>query len=133
LAGIEIETTHLIPVGSIVDASINARLGFILRDRVLFYGEAGIGTDAVGGFGGYTTGFALWEGGVQVGYNVGLGNFVIGAEVETYYPITGSSIVGANLNARLGATLGNLLAYGEAGVGTYIGAPIWTAGGGCHG
>ena len=42
LAGIEVETGNTI--ATLTDASLNARLGFIARDRILLYAEAGIGT-----------------------------------------------------------------------------------------
>ena len=42
LAGIEVETGNMI--ATLTDASLNARLGFIARDRILLYAEAGIGT-----------------------------------------------------------------------------------------
>jgi opacity protein-like surface antigen len=203
LAGLEVETAHPFLVGlPYVNAFLNARLGMIAGDRVLLYGEAGIGTFLIGpgpgmfsagggveiavtnamsvfgeinrlffiaggliptgystfelginyhpdgsammassggafqGFyfgalGGYTTGFAFADAGVQFGYNMMRGNFVGGLEVATYYPFTGAAIVNASLNARLGFALRDtILIYAEGGIGTYLTAPIASAGGG---
>lgn len=84
-----------------------------------------------GAFGGYdfTLGGAI--AGVQFGYNFAVGNFLAGFEVETIYPIFGSTIVDARLNARVGAVLGgSFLAYAEAGIGSWVVVPVWTIGGG---
>jgi opacity protein-like surface antigen len=84
-----------------------------------------------GAFGGYFVGPGFPEFGVQFGYNHTLGNrFVAGTEIETYYSPGLGAFVSASLNGRLGATFGNFLAYGEAGIGTWIGTPLWSAGGG---
>lgn len=197
LAGLEVTTSHWSAPGyPLVDASLNARLGIVADDRVLLYGELGIGTyigaigvfsagggveiavsnsfsafgevkrlyvvgalapiatfasigvnyhpggstmtASSGGFGGlymgtfagYDIGPNLAEFGVQVGFNHVMGRFVAGAEVETYYPFTGGAILAASLNARLGATFGNFLAYAQGGIGTWVGVPVWNIGGG---
>ena len=201
LAGLEVETIHWMFPFPFVSAALNGRLGFIAGDRVLLYGEVGIGTYFFGGagvvtagggvevavtnaisvfgevnreffiaggglvplgysnfelginyhpggsammassggfngvyfgaFGGYFVGPAFAEAGVQFGFNHTLGNrFVAGTEIETYYSPGTGAFVSASLNGRLGATFGNFLAYGEAGIGTWIGVPLWSAGGG---
>lgn len=43
VAGLEIETTHPGAGGALINASLNARAGYAVGDRVLVYGEAGIG------------------------------------------------------------------------------------------
>ncbi len=84
-----------------------------------------------GAFGGYFIGPNIAEAGVQFGFNHMLGNrFVVGTEIETYYAFVGAAIVSASLNGRLGAVFGNFLAYGEGGIGTWLGVPLWSAGGG---
>jgi opacity protein-like surface antigen len=198
VAGIEVQTTHYMGPTPNVGASLNGRLGFVTGDRVLIYGEAGIGVWTVapvgifslgggveiavtstaslfgevkreyvvgggltpfdtaftagvnfhsggsmmassggfgglyfGTFGGYNIGINLAEAGVQFGFNHEMGSrFIVGGEIETYYPVTGAGIVAASLNGRAGVTFGNFLAYGEAGIGTYIAVPVWSAGGG---
>lgn len=87
----------------------------------------------VGAYGGYMfiAGFAQF--GVQAGYNFMLGtNFLAGIEVQGggIFAFPGLGAEG-NLNARLGATFGNILVYGEAGVGViWPVAYTWNAGGG---
>lgn len=84
-----------------------------------------------GAFVGYDTTLTGAIAGVQFGYNFEFGNFVAGLEVETIYPIFGATVVDARLNARLGAVLGEkFLVYGEAGIGSWVVAPVWTVGGG---
>ena len=84
-----------------------------------------------GALGGFTGGFGLGDAGVQVGYNMVFGNFLAGVEVETTHSFILAALINASLNARLGGILGdNFLVYGEAGIGEYLFAPIWTAGAG---
>lgn len=47
LFGVEVETSHIAILGPLVDASLNGRAGVVLGDRVLVYGQAGIGTRVV--------------------------------------------------------------------------------------
>lgn len=85
----------------------------------------------IGAFAGYDTTLTGVIDGVQFGYNFEFGNFLAGLEVETIYPTFGGTIVDARLNARVGAVLGDvLLIYGEAGIGSWVVAPVWTIGGG---
>jgi len=91
----------------------------------------GFGGVYFGALGGYFLGPNVAEAGVQFGYNHMLGNrFMAGAEVETYYSFGTGAFVSASLNGRVGATFGNFLAYGQAGIGTWISTPLWNAGGG---
>ena len=73
-----------------------------------------------------------WLGGVQVGYNFGGTGFVAGPEVETSWLFNNGAVINAALNGRAGAVLGNILIYGEAGIGTIQWNPIWTIGGGAE-
>jgi outer membrane immunogenic protein len=199
IAGFEVETTHIMYPLAYVNAALNGRLGVVVGDRVLLYGEAGIGTHLIspiglftvaggievavtnaisvfgevkkvwaiagglvpyggtfeagvnfhpggsmmmassggfgglyfGTFGGYELGPNYGEFGVQFGFNHEMGSrFIVGAEVETYHPAIPVAYVSASLNGRAGVTFGNILAYGEAGIGTFIGVPVLSAGGG---
>ncbi|MCW5696429.1 MAG: hypothetical protein KIS96_06790 [Bauldia sp.] len=86
-----------------------------------------------GGYVGYTTFFPGFVTGSQFGYNFRIGQtFIAGIEIETegYFLVP---LVDASLNARFGATVGSsdrVLLYSQVGIGTSIGAAIWSAGGG---
>ncbi len=117
-----------------------------IRGGVNYYADEG-NLDAAGNFdwgglymGGHAgaivgaPGGALGIAGVQVGYNfVGGGPLVFGAEVEVNHPFAPVAIVTAALNGRVGFTFGSILAYAEAGIGSFIGvAPFWSIGGGAE-
>jgi len=78
----------------------------------------------------------IWQVGLQAGFNMQRGSFVVGAEAYAEYRFsTGfGNHWSAGANARVGAVLGErVLVYGEAGAGyvfTAGGFPVWTAGGG---
>ncbi len=86
----------------------------------------------VGAYGGYMFGLGAIQFGAQAGYNFMLGQtFVAGIEGQVGGLYAGGFAAEANVNARLGAVLGQALLYGEAGVGIiYPVAWTWNAGGG---
>jgi hypothetical protein len=71
--------------------------------------------------------------GTQFGYNFLAGTFMAGFEIETEYLST-RSIVEATASGRLGVTIGgNVLLYGQVGIGTFYGSvPHWSVGGGAE-
>lgn len=84
----------------------------------------------IGAYGGYAFDYTFWQAGVQAGYNFLMGGFLAGVEAQAGVAFGGGFAFEGDLNARLGYLLGsNLLLYGEGGLG-WIGAPIFTAGGG---
>jgi len=84
----------------------------------------------VGTYGGLMIGEA-YQGGIQGGFNFVRGPILVGAEAQVGVTYNGGFGFEGNLNARVGAVLGDrILAYGEAGVGIILGTPIYTAGGG---
>jgi opacity protein-like surface antigen len=85
LAGLEVETVHwMTPAFPIVAAYLNGRLGFIAGDRVLLYGEAGIGTYLLGGLGVFTAG-----GGVEIAVTNMLSVF---GEVNRQFAVGGGAL-----------------------------------------
>jgi hypothetical protein len=70
--------------------------------------------------------------GVQVGSNFGGGPFLAGVEVETSHSFGVPFLINASLNGRVGFTFGNILVYGEGGIGSIGSLPMWLAGGGAE-
>lgn len=202
--GFEIETENDRNIAAVrVEGYLSARLGFVLNNSMMIYGQGGIGTlggnparhfglgvevalnsglalfaeakvirlpfagpqtffvfrggvnyyadpsnlDAAGAFdwGGMYFGVVAdnfypvgappnvgqRETGVQVGYNfAGGGPLLWGFEVVTDHFNLPLAQVSAEFNGRAGFTFGNVLVYGEAGVGTILLTPYWNFGGG---
>ncbi|MCW5715707.1 MAG: hypothetical protein KIT43_14440 [Bauldia sp.] len=85
----------------------------------------------VGTYGGMLVGESAFQAGLQGGFNFVRGPLLVGAEAQVGVLFGGGIGFEADLNARVGAVLGErFLVYGEGGIGLFAGTPIYTAGGG---
>ncbi len=92
LAGLEIETAHAIPAGTIVDATLNARVGAVLANSILVYAEGGIGTNIVS---------PVWNIGGGVEYLVGQSGIGVFAEANAQFVVGGGGYFGTNIQGGL--------------------------------
>ncbi len=92
LAGLEVETAHAAGVGSIVDASLNARVGAVLANSVLVYAEGGIGTDLA---------VPVWNVGGGVEYLVGQSGVGVFGEANAQFIIGGGGYFGTNIQGGI--------------------------------
>lgn len=113
LVGVEVETSHLNVLGPIVDASLVGRVGFILRDRILVYGQAGLGALVA------TPTFNV-GGGVEFALRNSLSAFV---EAKTSFVIGGPAYWGTEIRAGINYHAG---AGTIGGIGGRPGSSPWS-------
>lgn len=92
LVGVEVETTHAVGTATVVDGTLNARVGAVLANSILVYVEGGIGTNIA---------VPVWNVGGGVEYLVGQSGVGVFAEANAQFIVGGGGYAGTNIQGGI--------------------------------